>query len=195
MAAMVVAPLDRDHRFRTLRHPEIFTAVLRTVPTFAAWLDVLDPISPVFPMAAVDNTLRRLVVGGVPVATGLHALGDAVCTTNPTLGRGLSLALQGAADLLDASPSCAMLLELWPYALRGATPEQLLAFLVAQGFTVGKATAAPYPMEPARILRQVAAARDPVKGGIDLYAVRGLPFHVDGLRTRLRSLARSLRED
>jgi hypothetical protein len=35
------------------------------------------------------------------VALGLHALGDAVCTTNPTFGRGLSLALWGAADLVD----------------------------------------------------------------------------------------------
>jgi len=49
----------------------------------------------------VHNTLRRLLVGGAPVATGLHALGDAVCTTNPTLGRGLSVALRGAADLVD----------------------------------------------------------------------------------------------
>jgi hypothetical protein len=46
-------------------------------------------------------TLRRLVVDGVPVVTGLHAVGDSVCTTNPTLGRGLSLALQGAVDPLD----------------------------------------------------------------------------------------------
>jgi 2-polyprenyl-6-methoxyphenol hydroxylase-like FAD-dependent oxidoreductase len=37
----------------------------------------------------------------IPVATGLHAIGDTVCTTNPTLGRGLALALSGAADLVD----------------------------------------------------------------------------------------------
>jgi 2-polyprenyl-6-methoxyphenol hydroxylase-like FAD-dependent oxidoreductase len=99
---LAVAPLATDRRFWPLRRPEVFTAVLRTVPTYAAWLDVLDPISPVFAMAAVRNTVRRLVVGGVPVATGLHALGDSVCTTNPTLGRGLSLALAGAVDLVDA---------------------------------------------------------------------------------------------
>jgi hypothetical protein len=33
--------------------------------------------------------------------TGLHAIGDSVCTTNPTLGRGLSVALSTVADLLD----------------------------------------------------------------------------------------------
>ena len=53
-------------------------------------------------MAGLHNTLRRLVADGTPVATGLHAIGDSVCTTNPTLGRGLALALSGAADLADA---------------------------------------------------------------------------------------------
>jgi len=98
---LVVAPLAQDHRFKTLRYPEVFTAVLRTVPTYAEWLDALDPITDVYPMGGVHNTMRRLVVDGVPVATGLGAIGDSVCTTNPTLGRGLALALSGAADLLD----------------------------------------------------------------------------------------------
>jgi hypothetical protein len=69
-------------------------------------LDALDPISDVFAMGGLHNTLRRLVVEGTPVATGLHALGDSVCTTNPTLGRGLSLALWEAVrlrDILDES--------------------------------------------------------------------------------------------
>lgn len=99
---IAVAPLATDRRFRPLRDPGVFTAVLRTIPAYAAWLDVADPISDVFPMAGLHNTLRRLVVGGTPVATGLHAIGDAVCTTNPTFGRGLSLALSSAVDLVDA---------------------------------------------------------------------------------------------
>jgi 2-polyprenyl-6-methoxyphenol hydroxylase-like FAD-dependent oxidoreductase len=98
---LAVAPLASDHRFKTLRRPKVFEAVLRTVPAYAAWLDVLDPITNVFPMGAVNNTMRRFVVGGTPVATGVVAIGDSVCTTNPTLGRGLTLALTGVADLLD----------------------------------------------------------------------------------------------
>jgi 2-polyprenyl-6-methoxyphenol hydroxylase-like FAD-dependent oxidoreductase len=42
-----------------------------------------------------------MIVDGQPVVTGLHLIGDSVCTTNPTLGRGLALALSGAADLRD----------------------------------------------------------------------------------------------
>jgi 2-polyprenyl-6-methoxyphenol hydroxylase-like FAD-dependent oxidoreductase len=98
---MAVAPLAADHRFRTARDPQVFTAILRTVPACAAWLEVMDPITGVFAMGGLHNTLRRLVADGTPVATGLHAIGDSVCTTNPTLGRGLPLALTGAADLTD----------------------------------------------------------------------------------------------
>lgn len=102
-AAMQIAVIAMagDSRFRSIKDPDIFTAVLRTVPASAAWLEVLDPISPVFPMAGPRNTLRRLVVDGRPVVVGLHGVGDSVCTTNPTFGRGLSLAMWGAADLVD----------------------------------------------------------------------------------------------
>src|SRR5688572_17509156 len=104
------------------------------------------------------------------------------------------LALRGARELLNASPRLALLIEFWPYALRGAQPKELLELLVAEGFTIGKATAAPYPMTPERILRQ-AEARDPVRGGIDLYAVRGMPFHVLGSQALLRSFWRRLKEE
>lgn len=103
------------------------------------------------------------------------------------------LALQGARKLLADSAEIAMLLEFWPYALRGAQPAELLEFLFKQGFTIGKATEAPYPMDAERILRQ-ALARDPVRGGIDLYATRGRPFHVTHMKNRLRSIVRSIKE-
>ena len=103
-------------------------------------------------------------------------------------------ALQGARALLDASSRLALLIEFWPYALRGATGAELLSFLGSEGFCIGKATAAPYPMSSARILRQ-AESRDPVKGGLDLYATRGVPFHVGGPIDRLRSVWRSFKED
>jgi FkbM family methyltransferase len=104
------------------------------------------------------------------------------------------LALQGARGLLKASPQMALLIEFWPYALRECKPLELLQFLEQAGFTLGKATAAPYPLSSERIMAQ-AMRGDPVKGGFDLYAVRGLPFHVLGCGARLKSILRSLREE
>lgn len=104
------------------------------------------------------------------------------------------LALQGARTLLANSPDLALLLEFWPYALRGASPDELLAFLAEEGFTLGKATDAPYPMTTARILGQ-SQGRDPVKGGMDLYGVRGnRPFHVLGAFARFKGMVRSIKE-
>jgi hypothetical protein len=94
-----VVPLAADRRFRVAKDPDVFTRVLRTVPAYRQWLEVLDPITEVFPMGGLHNTLRRLVVDGKPLVTGLHAVGDTVCTTNPTLARGLALAMTGAVDL------------------------------------------------------------------------------------------------
>jgi 2-polyprenyl-6-methoxyphenol hydroxylase-like FAD-dependent oxidoreductase len=99
---LALAPLATDRRFAPARSPEVFTRVLRTVPLFSAWLDALDPVTDVHVMGGLHNTLRRLVVDGAPVALGLYAVGDSVCTTNPTFGRGLSMAAHCAADLTDA---------------------------------------------------------------------------------------------
>lgn len=105
------------------------------------------------------------------------------------------LALQGAKQLLADSPDLALLIELWPYALRETTAEELLAYLAREGFTLGKATNAPFPMSPERILAQLGMRDDPVKAGIDLYGTRGKrPFHVLGLGARLRGMARSAKE-
>lgn len=103
------------------------------------------------------------------------------------------LALQGAKALLKKSPRLGLLIELWPYALRGATPRQLIGFLLEQGFTLGKATAAPYPMSLDRILSQIDG-HDPLKAGMDLYGAKGGPFHVLGTAARLRGMLRSIKE-
>jgi 2-polyprenyl-6-methoxyphenol hydroxylase-like FAD-dependent oxidoreductase len=101
-ALLALAPLSEDKRFRAVTDPDVHTRVLRTFPVYSSWLDALEPVSGVYAMAGLHNTLRRLVVDGAPVVTGLASVGDAVCTTNPTLGRGLSLAIRGAIDLHDA---------------------------------------------------------------------------------------------
>lgn len=96
---LALAPLAADRRFRSARDPEVFTAALRSIPFYASWLEVLDPLTDVAVMGGLHNTLRRLVVDGRPVALGLLAVGDAVCTTNPTFGRGLGVMLRTVVDL------------------------------------------------------------------------------------------------
>ncbi len=98
---LALVPLAADRRFTPARNADVFTAVVRTVPLYASWLDVLEPISDVAVMGGLHNTLRRLVVDGTPVATGLHAVGDSVCTTNPTFGRGLSMMMRGVVTLAE----------------------------------------------------------------------------------------------
>jgi flavin-dependent dehydrogenase len=98
---IAVAPLASDRRFVPARDPAVFTALLHTIPWCSAWLEALEPIGAVHVMGGLHNTLRRLVVDGAPVVLGLHAVGDVVCTTNPTFGRGLSLAARTIAALVD----------------------------------------------------------------------------------------------
>jgi hypothetical protein len=64
---LVVAPLAADRRFARARREAVFTAVLRTIPLYASWLDAMDPITDVAVMGGLHNTLRRLVVDGRPV--------------------------------------------------------------------------------------------------------------------------------
>ena len=125
---VAVIPLAQDKRFSRLRYPEVFEAVLRSIPFYAQWLDVLEPTTEIFVMGAVQNTLRRFVVDGSPVVTGVVAVGDSLCTTNPTLGRGLSFTLCIAANLpgvieRNADDAPAQML-----AIDGIVTEEILPF-------------------------------------------------------------------
>ncbi|HEU5033532.1 MAG TPA: FAD-dependent oxidoreductase [Mycobacteriales bacterium] len=99
---MAICPLVEDKRFRTVTDVDVYTNVLRRIGPLAPWLDVLQPITDIYAMGGLHNTLRRLVDDQGPIIAGLVGVGDIVCCTNPTLGRGLSLALQNAVDLVDA---------------------------------------------------------------------------------------------
>ncbi|MGW0232190.1 NAD(P)/FAD-dependent oxidoreductase [Actinopolymorpha singaporensis] len=99
---LCLVPPAEDRAFKAVRDPAAFTAVARTVPQAAAWLDVMDPETDVYPMGDLHNTLRRLVVDGTPVASGILAVGDSLCTTNPTFARGIAFALQEVIHLAGA---------------------------------------------------------------------------------------------
>jgi 2-polyprenyl-6-methoxyphenol hydroxylase-like FAD-dependent oxidoreductase len=92
----------RDRPLKGLRHPERFTALVRACPRHAHLLDG-EPVTGVLAMGATVDRLRRFVVDGEPVATGLAAVGDAWACTNPSLGRGMALGLVHAARLRDVA--------------------------------------------------------------------------------------------
>ena len=100
--------LPEDTELKDVRHPDAFTAAVRATPMLAGWVAPgnAEPISGVHAMGSLDNMLR-LPTGTHRPVTGLFAVGDAVCTTNPSYGRGVSLALAHAfllADLIAAHP-------------------------------------------------------------------------------------------
>ncbi|HEU5486775.1 MAG TPA: NAD(P)/FAD-dependent oxidoreductase [Microlunatus sp.] len=85
-----------------LRHPSVFDAACRVVPGLAEWTDPERsvPIDVVRAGAGLVNAYRGQPVG----VTGLVAIGDAWCVTNPQGGRGITLGLQSAAALAELVP-------------------------------------------------------------------------------------------
>jgi 2-polyprenyl-6-methoxyphenol hydroxylase-like FAD-dependent oxidoreductase len=94
-----------DRRLRGLRDGDAFDAAARSIPQLSEWLDPLraQPITPVLPGGRLYNGYRGQLDGaGRLAAPGMISLGDAVCTTTPLAGRGVTLALMQARSLLGA---------------------------------------------------------------------------------------------
>jgi 2-polyprenyl-6-methoxyphenol hydroxylase-like FAD-dependent oxidoreductase len=90
-----------DVPLRRFRDPVVFERVVRACPAHAHWLDG-ERISDVTSMSGGVDRLRRFVVDGRPVATGLLPVGDTWSCTNPSLGRGITFGLLQAVALRDA---------------------------------------------------------------------------------------------
>ncbi len=92
-----------DRELMGLREPAAFAAALRAIPAFAAWTgpDRSRPIGAVTPGGHLYNTYRgQRAPDGRPTLPGLISVGDAVCTTNPSAGRGVALSFMQARRLL-----------------------------------------------------------------------------------------------
>ena len=96
--AFVASAADRE--LRGLRHPDRWHEALRLYPLAAHW-GAGEPISDVQVMAGIPDRYRRFVVDGTPVATGIAAVADAWACTNPSLGRGATMALLHTCALRD----------------------------------------------------------------------------------------------
>ena len=91
---------SRDDALRSLRHADRWTAVARALAPVAHWVDG-DPITKVEVMTRLEDRRRTLCPHGRPVVTGVVPVADAWASTNPTLGRGTTLALLHAVALRD----------------------------------------------------------------------------------------------
>jgi 2-polyprenyl-6-methoxyphenol hydroxylase-like FAD-dependent oxidoreductase len=119
----LIARSSADRRLAALRFPDVFEAASRAIPALAGWVtpDRSKPITPVLPGGRLHNTYRgQLDDEGRIGLPGLVHVGDTVCTTNPTAGRGISLALRQATRmliLLDEQPgdpeAVALALDSW----------------------------------------------------------------------------------
>lgn len=101
--SIAMVGLGRDKPLRRLRDPEIFQRVASKMPGLANWvdLDVSEPITPVIPMASIQNRSLRFALDGRSSVVGFVNLGDSYVSTNPSLGRGVGLAALMARDLRD----------------------------------------------------------------------------------------------
>jgi 2-polyprenyl-6-methoxyphenol hydroxylase-like FAD-dependent oxidoreductase len=89
-----------DADLHILRHERAFMTACSQSPVLRQWTEVADPITPVMPMGALQNTMRDYQVNGSPCATGLLPFSDAFCHTDPAFGLGLSFAMIHAAALV-----------------------------------------------------------------------------------------------
>jgi 2-polyprenyl-6-methoxyphenol hydroxylase-like FAD-dependent oxidoreductase len=93
-----------DQPLKALRNEPAYTALIRSLPLHAHWLEG-EPITDVLAMGGVIDRYRRYVNGCAPVVTGVVPVADAWACTNPSLGRGISLGLAHAALLRDVARS------------------------------------------------------------------------------------------
>jgi flavin-dependent dehydrogenase len=93
----------QDRALVGLRENAAYDAAAAAIPLLAEWTDPARsrPLTDVLPGGRLYNTYRGQldVAGAVPVP-GLVFVGDAVCTTNPAAGRGITTSLLQARELI-----------------------------------------------------------------------------------------------
>ncbi|MEZ0074128.1 FAD-dependent oxidoreductase [Planotetraspora sp. GP83] len=100
--SLILVASSRDRDLRALREVDAWDRAIELFPEFTHWARHGEPITGVQVMSAGHARRRDLVADGLPVVTGLLALGDAWATTNTTFGLGLSMGLVQGALLREA---------------------------------------------------------------------------------------------
>jgi 2-polyprenyl-6-methoxyphenol hydroxylase-like FAD-dependent oxidoreductase len=99
LSALIVRA-SSDSELSMLWQGPCFEAAAALIPNLAPWTDPerFEPITDVMRGGTLTNSYRGQ---GSPPA-GLYFIGDAVCTTNPSAGRGITLGFMQVAALLRA---------------------------------------------------------------------------------------------
>jgi 2-polyprenyl-6-methoxyphenol hydroxylase-like FAD-dependent oxidoreductase len=103
--SVVIAYPSHDPAFETLRTRDGMQRAARLIPNLSHWTDpeAFEPVTDVLVGGHLTNTYRLQGPAlGLPPATGLFFVGDAVLTTNPAAGRNLALLLPHVQHLLAA---------------------------------------------------------------------------------------------
>jgi 2-polyprenyl-6-methoxyphenol hydroxylase-like FAD-dependent oxidoreductase len=101
-SVLIIRPTDRRDLVG-LRESRAFEAACRAIPGLDQWTDPerSEPISPVYPGGRLRNTYRsQTTEDGALVLPGLVFVGDAVCTTTPNYGRGVTTSMLQVQQLL-----------------------------------------------------------------------------------------------
>ncbi len=100
--SVLIVRLAGDPDLALLRHEPVFAAASRAVPGLAEWTDPerSAPITPVLSGGALINHYRGQATPDGSIRRGFVAVGDAVATTTPMFGRGITTSLQQARELL-----------------------------------------------------------------------------------------------
>jgi 2-polyprenyl-6-methoxyphenol hydroxylase-like FAD-dependent oxidoreductase len=100
----LITRASTDSDLAQLRDEQAYEAACQVIPGLAAWTgaDRSRPITPVLPGGRLHNSYQgQLNADGDVALPGLLFVGDAVCTTTPTAGRGVATSLLQARKLLE----------------------------------------------------------------------------------------------
>jgi 2-polyprenyl-6-methoxyphenol hydroxylase-like FAD-dependent oxidoreductase len=89
-----------DSVLRAARHENVWTRIVKHYPLVAHWLEG-EPLGGIDVMAKLEDRHRRYWRDHAPTVTGVVAVGDAWACTNPSAGRGASVAGLHAVCLRD----------------------------------------------------------------------------------------------
>ncbi len=119
----LIARLASDHQLAQLRDERAFDVACQAIPALTTWTrpDRSRPITSVLPGGRLTNSYQgQRDAAGAVALPGLIFVGDAVCTTTPTAGRGVATSLMQAQQLLvlldrhgDDLAGCSLDLEDW----------------------------------------------------------------------------------